>query len=370
MYSGNEIALTRLAFVSGFIEARRRLTTRCALALAVALYGVDADAAQRPVDAPFAPGVIATGATEISLSLSPDARTAYFVRTDFAERDNVIMQAIFSAHGHWQSPTVAEFSGVWRDSEPAVTPDGKYIYFSSNRPLHATDPAPSMKVQGMQYAGSQLWRVPKQSLDVPLNGWGKPELVSFGGRAPGSEAPSNYNPSVSRDGTLYFSSKRSDSGTGYQLYRASSVQGQFGAIERLDLGDVSHSRMDPAVDPEQRFLLYASNEGDSFGSADIYLRIRQTDGSFGVPIHLAAPVNTPFLEHATGIGRAFGEIFVTSARMSEIRYPKTQKTTEAAQTQALARPGNGARDVWRFDISAQLCALGVKDATCVAHTPP
>jgi hypothetical protein len=320
----------------------------------------------------FAPGVIATAANEMSLSLTPDGDTAYFVRTDFAERDNVILQSTLGRDQHWRTAKIAPFSGIWRDSEPSVSPDGRYLYFSSNRTINAQESLPSISVGRLSFPGARLWRVAKSG-----NSWGEPELLG-GAIAVGF---ANYNPSVAADGTLYFSSKRPEAqaSTGpaaasaiYQLYQARPMAGQYGAVTRVALAEQTlaqtsgapsmRPRMDPAIDPERRFLLYASDEGDSFGSADIYLRVREANGVFGAPIHLAAPVNTPFLEHAVAMGRAFGEIFVTSDRLPETPYPKTKSASAKPWlTQAL----NGARNVWRFDISQELRALGIVDTTCL-----
>jgi len=58
------------------------------------------------------------------------------------------------------------------------------------------------------------------------------------------------------DGTELF-------GVGTRLADGTRAGNGYAAPERVDLGDVEHNRMDPSVDPQQRFLVYAGNEGDS-----------------------------------------------------------------------------------------------------------
>ena len=40
----------------------------------------------------------------------------------------------------WTSPVVAPFSGKFGDLEPAFSPDGMKLYFSSNRPIDGSEP--------------------------------------------------------------------------------------------------------------------------------------------------------------------------------------------------------------------------------------
>ena len=165
-----------------------------------------------------------------------------------------------------------------------------------------------------------------------------------------------YNPSVAANGNIYFSAHRPDSGRAYQIYVARE-QGHA-LPERLPLGDVGHSRMDPAVDPAGRFLIYAGNEGDAVGSADIYIVFRQPDGGWGKPEHLGGDVNSFVLENAPSLGPAFGELFVSSTRRDELSFPKPRDDADSLQRR-LQLPLNGLRNLWRFDISGVLRAHGI-----------
>src|SRR6185503_297661 len=69
------------------------------------------------------PGTICTGLQETSAAVTPDGDTLYFMRSDFAERDDTIMVS-HRVGGHWGAPQVAAFSGEWHDSEPTLSPDG------------------------------------------------------------------------------------------------------------------------------------------------------------------------------------------------------------------------------------------------------
>jgi hypothetical protein len=116
--------------------------------------------------------------------------------------------------------------------------------------------------------------------------------------------------------------------------------------------------MDPAVDPQGRFLIYAGNEGDSLGSADLYIAFRQADGHWGKPLHLGDDINSRTLENAPSLGPQFGELYVSSARRDDVHFPKPRDDATTLQ-QRLQSPLNGSRNLWRFDIADVLRAHGI-----------
>ena len=83
----------------------------------------------------FAPGIISSEFTDTTATFSPDGKTVYFVRSDVQENYNTILESHLK-NGKWSKPRVASFSGWWNDSEPAVSPNGQKLFFTSNRPCH------------------------------------------------------------------------------------------------------------------------------------------------------------------------------------------------------------------------------------------
>lgn len=295
------------------------------------------------------PGVISTGLQETSAALSPDGNTLYFMRSDFAEKDDTIL--VSHRHGQsWSTPEVVAFSGQWHDSEPALSPDGKRLYFVSNRPVHDGDVPVMAEMSGQSFAGTNLWYVEQQT----DGRWGKPVHVD-GALNDGAMI---YNPSVASNGDIYFSAHRDDSGKAYQVYVAHHTANGYAKPARVELGDLEHNRMDPCIDPQQRFLIYAGNEGDSLGSADLYIAFREPDGRWGKPIHLPGDVNSTSLENAPSLGRQFGELYVSSSRQNAVNFPKP-KDDIASLAKRLGEPLNGSRNLWLFDISDVLKAHGI-----------
>lgn len=167
-----------------------------------------------------------------------------------------------------------------------------------------------------------------------------------------------YNPSVAKNGDVYFSAHREDFGAAYQIYFARRTGDSYSAPERLDLGDIKHNRMDPSIDPDGRFLVYAGNEGDSLDSADIYIVFRKPDGSWGKPKHLPGEVNSRSLENAPALGRGFGEPDVSSSRRNKVKFSKPRDNFASLQKR-LQPPRNDSRNIWLFEISDVLHARAI-----------
>jgi Tol biopolymer transport system component len=300
----------------------------------------------------YLPEEIATAGTEMSMSLNADQKTLCFVRSDATETNNVIFCSN-KIGKTWSKPEVAPFSGIWRDSEPNFTPDGKRMVFTSNRPI---DPkgqtAQVAEWGGRKGNGSNVWIV-----DYSAKGWGEPRYVKGGP----NDSLLTYNPSMARNGNLYFSSHRDGSGPAYQVFVAKpKADGSYGPAEVVNLGDVNINRMDPAIDPEERFIVFASQAADSLGSADLYISFKHADGTWGEAQHLGKEVNSKSLEHAPSLGPNFGELFVSSTRGGMSEFPKAKRDTAESFAKSLSQPLNGARNIWRFDISAILKANGIK----------
>ena len=318
----------------------RRVTCALALALGCTLTSA-ADL--------LGPGVISTGLQETSATLSPDGGTVYFMRSDFGEKDDTILVS-YQRNGRWSAPEVTGFSGQWHDSEPTFSPDGRRLYFVSNRPPRPGAPAVVADMDGHRFAGTHLWYVERQA----DGGWGAPIHV-YGALNDGAMI---YNPSIAANGDVYFSAHRGDSGRAYQIYVARRTMQGLAAPQRVELGDIARNRMDPAIDPQQRFILFAGDEGDSLGRADIYIAFRQPDGRWGKPERLAGDVNSDALENAPSLGRRFGELYVSSNRQPALPFPKARDDARSLQ-QRLSGPFNGSRNVWRVDISGVLRAHGI-----------
>jgi len=104
-------------------------------------------------------------------------------------------------------------------------------------------------------------------------GWSEPANLGLPVNTPSQE----FYPSVSTNGTLYFSSNR-DGGKGSgDIYHTQFVNGKYSTPENL--GDSINTKTfegDPYIAPDENFLiLTAYNRSDGLGDGDLYISLNR-----------------------------------------------------------------------------------------------
>jgi hypothetical protein len=214
------------------------------------------------------------------------------------------------------------------------------LFFVSNRPA-SPGAAPLVVTAGRTPSpGANLWYVERCG-----TGWGPPVRVD----GPVNAGVQVYNPSVTRDGTLYFSGVLAGD-TANQIYRARLVRGRYQVPERLPFNDPRWHTMDPTVSPDDRFLVFAWNRPGTLGSADLFLTFHHPDGTWTEPASLGAEVNTPGLENAPVLGPDGTTLYYSSTRTRTAgKFPKPRE--DASQVSArLHSTENGLRNLWFVDL--------------------
>ena len=287
----------------------------------------------------FAPGIVSTVFQETSASFTPDGKTVYFTRSDIQFADNTILESHFQ-NNRWSQPEVASFSGIWRDSEPNVSPDGKKLFYVSNRPISGDKPLTD-PFNGRITPGANIWYVEKKG-----NDWGEPVHLEGAINA----VPRVFNPSITKSCVLYFSAFLPDGGGKNQVYRSVPVNGIYGAPELLSFSDSQWNNMDPSVDSEERFMVFASNRPSAVANSNDIFIVFQKDGKWGEPVSLGETVNSPALENAPSLAPDGKTLYLTSNRPNLSIFPK-KKENFVDVTKRLLNVENGSRNIWRVDIS-------------------
>ena len=199
-------------------------------------------------DAPRATSVTLGGIihpdSDDTLAFTPDGKTVFFDRSEGPHKTIMISHQVA---GRWSPARVASFSGQWFDQDPLVSPDGSYILFDSDRPTKSGgEPLTQDYFVGGKAPGSNIWRV-----DRVKDGWGKPVWL---GSTINNDVFVDF-PSLAADGTLYYI-RWNNAEKAMHIWRSLQRGGKYLAPELVTIGDAAVSVHDPAVAPDQSFIVF------------------------------------------------------------------------------------------------------------------
>jgi len=241
-------------------------------------------------------GGIINQESDDTLAFTPHGKTVFFDRSEGTRKTIMVSHRI---KRRWSAPQPANFSGQWFDQDPVVAPDGSYLLFNSDRPIRSDgQPLVQNYFAGGPGPGSNVWRVDRKS-----DGWGEPIWLS-----------ANINndvfidfASVAFDGTLYFMRWDKDQKS-MHFWRSQYDKGKYLRPELVTLGDPKESLHDPAVAPDQSFIVFDSGKVKG-GLGRLCIAFRDGD-HWGTPIDLGDKLNEelPWGAHLGPDGRT---IYVT-----------------------------------------------------------
>ena len=146
--------------------------------------------------------------SDYNLSVSDDGQTIVFARSDAGFANARIMVVEGGPRGR-STPVPIGFSDArYRDSDPWLTPDGRTLYFVSDRPTAARPDKRDLDIWRSSRGADGRWGAPEH-LGDEVNGKGEelgPEL---------------------HDGVLYFGSARRSGLGGLDIYQAKARPGGF-----------------------------------------------------------------------------------------------------------------------------------------------
>jgi Tol biopolymer transport system component len=287
----------------------------------------------------YQPGIFSTGAWDFFVALTPDQRTAYICRANGDFSYYTILETT-QANGRWSEPRPAAFSGRWSDADPHVSPDGKKLFFISNRPSAGDQP-------DEEY---DIWVVERE----PGGRWGSPRNL---GAPVNRKEATEWSPSVARNGNLYFGTIRDGGKGGNDLYLARWTGDRYAEPENLgDSVNTNAGEIEPWVAPDESYLIFsARGRPEGPGGFDLYLSERR-NGVWQGARPLQA-VNSPKGDFNHSVSPDGRYLFFSSTRGVFDSIPPAA-LSYAEMQRRLAGIGNGLGDIYRIPVSE----LGIRVA--------
>lgn len=285
----------------------------------------------------FAPGIISTGMHERDMVLTAEGKEIFYGVS--LGRVTTILSTREEKEG-WTEPEAASFASnpAYLSLEPALTENSKTIYFLSNRP-----PAGQQPKTGWQH--QNIWAADRK----PDGSWGEPYDLG----PPINTAANEFFPSVTRDGTLYFTrSKPGEEKTA--IYRARRAGSGFAEPEMLPPQVNSEGNpYNACIAPDESFLIACvSGRKDSItpGLPNYYVFFRRRDDKWSEGVNLGPVVNTPGASAISGsISPDFKFFFFASNKSRLDSGSAVERLNFTRLLEIHNRPQNGNSDIYWVD---------------------
>ena len=193
------------------------------------------------------------------IAIAPDGKEVFWVRGDYSGK----IWTMKEVDGKWTIPRRAAFSGNYDNSYPCFSPDGKKLFFTSDRPLVED----GKRKEGV----GDIWFVEKTSV-----GWSDAINAGSGVNSAGDE----FIASVDQNNTLYFTKVFFKNGNVCSdIFCSNFVDGEYQKAVALDTTiNTSKFEVGPLISPDGTYLIFGSQRFG--GEMETCLSFRKKDDSW------------------------------------------------------------------------------------------
>ncbi|MGB5813585.1 MAG: hypothetical protein WBH75_15795 [Thermoanaerobaculia bacterium] len=280
----------------------------------------------------FGPGIVSTGLGERDVAMTPDGSEIYYTAVVGPAFNFGAIVVTKRVAGQWTPPEVAPFSGHHMDLEPAISPDGQQFFFMSTRPVPgATETTGNEDIWVMDRSGE---------------GWGEPYNLGPPINTEGGE----FFPSVTEDGTLYFTRKVAEGSE--SIYRSHLVDGVYSEPELLpEQVNSGQLRFNAFIARDESYIIVPVwGREDSLGGVDYYIVFRSPEDVWSEPINMGETVNAAegaeWSPYVSPDGKYL--FFMSSRATIQERFSPVPQTYDSLQD-LHNQPMNGSFDIWWID---------------------
>ena len=251
-----------------------------------------------PVDTAelFAPGIIDTASFVHSAPIfSPDGKIMLWAIMQMPSYHTSILEVKYE-NGKWSAPHPPTFSDSTANYVyPSFSPDGKQLYFSSDRKTGISDTL---------VKGNRLWKVEKNE-----GGWSAPVLldtmISKGGE---------YASSTTENGDLYFTFGAFRS-PDWNILRSGKINDKYSRPTLADFNGPGYED-GPFVTPDESYIIFESDRPESIDSSiDLFICFKNKEGQWSKPKNMGPKINSSFSERFSRVSPDGKYLFFGSNRI-------------------------------------------------------
>lgn len=278
----------------------------------------------------FAPGFLSTNLTEYAPTFTKDGLECYFSFQGLNNLNHILTSRFVD--GEWTKPEFAVFTNFHHNADPYLSPDGKRLFFWSNRP-----PSPNAKPGN----NSDIWYVEKTN-----DGWGEPVRL---------DSSINTNdwqiyPTVALNGNLYFSSNYKNGKGDFDIYMCHYINGKYSSP--VNLGDslnTSFIEQEPFIAPDESYIIFCSDrQVPKSNRWDLYISFKLSDGKWSKAVSMGNEINSPAMDQTPLVTSDGKYLYFSSSRTGTIDY-STADLNFKKLTGILNSPQNGSSDIYWVD---------------------
>ncbi len=225
----------------------------------------------------FAPGIVSTGMYTRDLSMTPDGSEIYY-SVILGQYKYTAIMVTKQVDGIWTKPEVTSFSNNpnWVDIEHSISADGQQFFFMSNRP--------DSSAGEIEPGDPDIWVMDRQG-----DGWSDPRNLG----APVNSEDEEFFPSVTQDGTLYFTRQGKGNPLGI-IYRSRFIDGKYTEPEELpEQVNCGRNRFNSFIAKDESYIITpVAGADDSYGGIDYYITFRNENDNWSQPLNMGPQVNS------------------------------------------------------------------------------
>jgi Tol biopolymer transport system component len=307
---------------------------------AVATGGALAAGTARGLPELYGAGLFSTGAWDFFVAFTPDQRRALFCRADDKFRRYEILETRLDDAGRWSPPQHPRFAQQWSNADPHISPDGRRVYFVSNRPGAG---------ETAERETYDIWVAAMQADGA----WGEAERLPAPANDPGVD---EWSPSVAANGNLYYGAERPGSRGGSDLWLVRLVGGVYQRPENLgEAINTAGNEVEPWVAPDESYLIFSAlDRADTLGSYDLFIS-RKVAGRWTPARRLPEPINSRGRDFNQSVSPDGQWLYFSSTRPRS--GPLGPRFDEPRDDAAIRGIGNGKTgDIYRVAMRAVMSA--------------